>query len=94
MDVFPLHRIYTRKDEVYVTFVIPSITVRYTGSFITVDLGSMFRGVNCGLCGNWDNNPYNDLSGPKTCPRPLTPGDIVQAWVVKEGQCTDVGQSC
>ncbi|ODN03791.1 Vitellogenin-6 [Orchesella cincta] len=84
----------TRRDEMYVTFMTQSIAVRYTGSFITVDVGYAFRGVNCGLCGNWDSNPYNDLMGPRACSRPLGPADIVQSWVVREGQCTDVGQSC
>jgi hypothetical protein len=67
-----------------------SVFVGYTGSYTTVTAGSRYRATACGLCGNYDGNPDNDLVGPNpTCK--LSANDMTKAYIAGEGKCQASG---
>ncbi|CAG7836465.1 unnamed protein product [Allacma fusca] len=82
-------------EEIHIISRFMGIYVRYTGNFVTVSLGSRYRGSQCGLCGKWDSTPANDFLGPDPqCGRILNPSQRAASWVVRDGQCSTVGQAC
>jgi hypothetical protein len=71
-----------------------ALTVRYTGHYTTVSLGSRFRGTQCGLCGNFDGCPKNDFTGPETTCKNIRPDDMTKAFIYRDGSCAGVGNAC
>ncbi len=82
-----MHRLKKKGKEITVKWrVIFGIYVRFHGGdFIQVNLGSRYRGLLCGLCGNFDYNPKNDIRGPTSATCPLS--SISEAWIVKSESC-------
>ncbi|KAJ8378920.1 hypothetical protein AAFF_G00232850 [Aldrovandia affinis] len=46
---------------------------------LTVMLLSKYAGVTCGLCGNYNGNPADDLKGPGG-QKDLSPSELVRSW--------------
>lgn len=70
------------------------IFVGYSGSFASVTVGSRYRAQSCGLCGNFDGNKYNDFIGPDNTCKALSPAEMTQAYIVREGSCAGKGTPC
>jgi hypothetical protein len=71
-----------------------SVFVRYTGYYTTVTAGSRYRATQCGLCGNFDGCPENDLVGPSASCKGMGPNDMMKAYIVRDGNCAGVGSPC
>jgi len=70
------------------------VYVRYTGYYTTVTAGSRYRGTNCGVCGNFNDNKKDDFVGPDPTCNNLKPQDMFKAYIVREGSCAGVGSAC
>lgn len=71
-----------------------SVFVRYTGYYTTVTAGSRYRDTQCGLCGNFDGCPENDLTGPDATCKGMGPNDMMKAYIVRDANCAGVGSPC
>jgi len=90
-----LFKIYKHDDNnVFLMSRQLSIIIRYTGHYTTVTLGSRYRDVQCGLCGNWDNCRKNEFTGPNPTCKNIAPTDMTKAYVVREGSCSSIGSAC
>jgi hypothetical protein len=73
-----------------------SLFIRYTGHYTTVTVGSRYRAVQCGLCGNFDGCKKNDFTGPATTCKNVAPADMTKAYIARNlnGNCAGVGSPC
>jgi len=78
-------------NNVFVLSYKLGVFIRYTGHYTTVTLGSRYRSTQCGLCGNFDGCPRNELTGPDNKCTKLGPNDMMKAYVVRDGSCSNVG---
>lgn len=82
------------QNQIFVLSEKLSLFIGYTGEFATITAGARYRGTSCGLCGNFDGNKYNDLTGPDATCKALAPNDMVKAYIQREGSCSGVGTPC
>jgi len=64
------------------------VYVRYSPEDVTVAVGSYHRGIQCGLCGNFDGNAENDFTGPNPEVCALVPKkDMPKAYNSRNSTC-------
>jgi hypothetical protein len=63
-----------------------SVYIGYTGQYAIVTAGSRYRDTSCGLCGNFDNNPTNEFTGPDNT-KVAGAEDLMKAYTVRGGKC-------
>lgn len=71
-----------------------SLYIGYSGAWVTVTAGSRYRATACGLCGNFDSNPYNDFTGPDNACKGMGAEEMIKAYTVRDGGCAGVGSPC
>jgi hypothetical protein len=82
------------ENNVFISSSTLGVHVRYTGHYTTVTAGSRYRGVNCGVCGNFNDKKSDEFTGPDATCTKLGPQDMFKAYIVRDGNCAGVGSAC